>query len=77
MPEAIVLLIIDPRIESALIEEVKNYPGVVDAHYLYGPYDMYIKITADSDEGIHNLVLDKIRRLYGVKSTTTMLIANK
>jgi DNA-binding Lrp family transcriptional regulator len=75
LTEAIILLIIDPRIESALLDEVKTYPGVTDAHYLYGPYDMYIKITADSDEGIHNLVLDKIRRLYGVKSTVTMVIA--
>ena len=77
MTEAIVFLIIDPRIESTLIYEVKNYPGVTDAHYLYGPYDMYIKINADSDEGIQNLVLDKIRRLYGVKSTLTMIIAKK
>jgi DNA-binding Lrp family transcriptional regulator len=75
MPEAIVLLIIEPRIERMVLEEVKDYPGVIDAHFLYGPYDMYLKIVADSDEGIHNIVLDKIRGLYGVKSTITMIVA--
>jgi DNA-binding Lrp family transcriptional regulator len=48
----------------------------MEANYLFGPYDMYIKIHADTEEGIHNLVLDKIRRIEGIKSTTTCFIAD-
>jgi DNA-binding Lrp family transcriptional regulator len=76
MASAVVLLRIDTDAERGIIEEIRGYAGVMEANYLFGPYDMYIKIHADTEEGIHNLVLDKIRRIEGIKSTTTCFIAD-
>lgn len=74
MPKALVLIIVDPKIEQKVIDEIRGYPGVRDAHYIYGPFDMYVKLEAGTEEEINNLVLNKIRRLYGIVSTTTCLI---
>ena len=74
MPDALVLIIVDSRIEKHVKEEIQSYPGVEEVHYIYGPYDMYVKIQCDTMQCIHNLVLDKIRTLYGIVTTVTCLI---
>jgi DNA-binding Lrp family transcriptional regulator len=74
MTQALVLLLVDPKIESSVLSEIRATPGVIEANYIYGPYDIYIKIEGDTRESIRNLVYDKIRGLYGIQSTTTCLI---
>ncbi len=74
MTQALVLLLVDPKIESSLLSEIRATPGVIEANYIYGPYDIYVKIEGDTRESIRNLVYDKIRGLYGIRSTTTCLI---
>lgn len=74
MTQAIVLLIVDPKIESSVLSEIRATPGVIVANYIYGPYDIYVKIEGDTKESIRNIVFDKIRGLYGIQSTTTCLI---
>lgn len=74
MVEALVLIVVDPKIEGKVIDEIKGMEGVTSAHYLYGPYDIYVKIDIDSDYKLHNLVINKIRKLYGIKTTLTLPI---
>ncbi|MBT3283673.1 Lrp/AsnC ligand binding domain-containing protein [Candidatus Bathyarchaeota archaeon] len=74
MTQALVLLLVDPKIESSVLTEIRATPGVLEANYIYGPYDIYVKIEGDTKESIRNLIFDKIRGLYGIQSTTTCLI---
>jgi DNA-binding Lrp family transcriptional regulator len=74
MTQALVLLLVDPKIESSVLTEIRAAPGVIEANYIYGPYDIYVKIEGDTKESIRNLIFDKIRGLYGIQSTTTCLI---
>ena len=74
MTQALVLLLVDPKIESSVLNEIRATPGVIEAHYIYGPYDIFVKIEGDTKESIRNLIFDKIRGLYGIQSTTTCLI---
>jgi DNA-binding Lrp family transcriptional regulator len=73
--KAMVFICVDPRIESMVIDEIRTYEGVKEAHYIYGPYDMYVEIEAPSDDFIQDLVLNKIRNLYGILETTTCYLA--
>lgn len=73
--KAIVLLRTEPKIEKDLISELKEYEGVQEVHMIYGPYDVYSIIEVPSYDQLNDLVLNKIRRLYGVKSTTTCYLA--
>ncbi len=68
---------VDPRIDRAVLDKIRSYLGVTDARDVHGQYDVYMKIIADSLESVHNIVLDKVKRLYGIKSTITMLVAKK
>jgi len=73
--KAIVLLRTESKIEKNLISELKEYDGVQEAHMIYGPYDVYSIVEVPSYEQLNDLVLNKIQRLYGVKSTTTCYLA--
>ncbi len=67
---------VDSKIESMLKEEILSLPGVRDAHYIYGPYDMYVDIECESLDQLNDLVLTKIRALYGIISTTTCYLVD-
>jgi DNA-binding Lrp family transcriptional regulator len=72
---AIILMNLDPRIEAKVKEEVLTYPGVVEAYYITGPHDMFVKVEVSSLVEVQDLVFDKLRTLYGVRHTTTCFIA--
>jgi DNA-binding Lrp family transcriptional regulator len=68
------LLSVDPKIELPVLNEIRAIPGVIEASYIYGPFDIYTQIEGDTVQSIRNLVVDKIRGFYGVQSTTTCFI---
>jgi DNA-binding Lrp family transcriptional regulator len=72
---ALVFLRVDSRIEQMVIDEIKSFEGVKEAHYIYGPYDMYVEVEMANINKLQDLVLNKIRTLYGVISTTTCYVA--
>ncbi len=41
---------------------------------VYGVYDIIIKITADSDDEIRHLALEKIRSIKTIQSAITMMV---
>ena len=73
--KAMVFLRVDSRIEKMVIDEIKTIEGVSDALYIYGPYDMYVVVNASSPKTLQDIVLRKIRNMYGVISTTTCYVA--
>jgi len=72
---ALVFLRVDSKIENMLKNEILSLEGVKEAHYIYGPYDMYVDVEVDDIDHLQNIVLNKIRNLYGVISTTTCYVA--
>jgi len=66
---------VDSKIENMLKNEILSLEGVKEAHYIYGPYDMYVDVEVDDIDQLQNIVLNKIRNLYGVISTTTCYVA--
>ncbi|MBN2335193.1 Lrp/AsnC ligand binding domain-containing protein [Candidatus Bathyarchaeota archaeon] len=72
---ALVFLRVDSRIEGMLKDEILSLEGVKDAHYIYGPYDMYVEVEVNDIDQLQNLVLSRIRNLYGIISTTTCYVA--
>jgi len=76
MEQALVLISIAPTAERKILEALKELPGVQEAHFLYGPYDIYLKIEAKSSQELQELVLGKIRLIPGIRSTMTCFIAD-
>ena len=73
--KAIVLLRVDSRIEKQVIDEIRTFEGVKEAHYIFGPYDMYVECELDDSTLLRELVLNKIRNLPGIISSTTCYYA--
>jgi DNA-binding Lrp family transcriptional regulator len=76
MDKALVLLTLQPSSERMGMDELKKLDGVVEAHFLYGPYDAYVLVEAKDSSTLHELVIDQIRTIEGINSTMTCFIAD-
>lgn len=74
MPVAFVLINIEPGAEQELLKVLRRTENVKEAHFVYGVYDILVKISAESLEKVKETVAQKIRRLDKVRSTLTMLV---
>jgi len=74
MPMAFVLINADLGKERELLDELGTIKYVKEAHFLYGVYDIIVKIEADSMEKVKEMITWKIRRMENVRSTITMVV---
>ncbi len=79
MPTAYFLLNVGLNHEAEVIEKIKKILTEQQAidfkiQGVYGVYDIIVKITADSDDKIRNLGLEKIKTVKDIQSTITMMV---
>ena len=74
MPVAFVLINSELGKEEELLKEIRSMENVKEAHFVYGVYDVIVKVEAESVEKLKDLVTFKIRRLNDVRSTLTMTV---
>ena len=75
MPKALVLMNAESGHEKDLMNELKGTSYVTEVYAVYGVYDVIVKIEADSMEKLKETVATQLRRIKGVKSTLTMIMA--
>ena len=75
MVTAYIMVRVDAGKERAVLEQVRNFPEVKEAHIIYGEWDIVLKVEVDSIEGITSFVVDKLRKIDAVKLTSTMIVA--
>ena len=73
MATVFVLLVTDMGAETEVMTELKTIVEIKEAHKIYGGYDIIARIEADTTEDLKNIISWKIRRLYKVQSTQTMI----
>ena len=73
--EALVFLNIDIGTEDRVMAELATIPEVKSVYFVYGPYDIIIKIEAPDIEKIRTVVREKVRKIEGIRSTTTLIVA--
>ena len=79
MPTAYFLLNVTINHEVEVIDKVKQIltqQQSIDFEIqgVYGVYDIIIKITADSDDNIRHLALEKIKSIINIQSAITMMV---
>jgi len=74
MTIAFILIKADLGKEKNMLNDLGKIENVEEAHFVYGAYDIIVKLKADSMEKLKETVTWKIRLLKYVKSTTTMLV---
>jgi DNA-binding Lrp family transcriptional regulator len=76
MHSAFVLMNAELGKEFQIVNEIKKIPHVKEVYTVYGVYDVLMVIESESMESLRETVTDHIRKLDGIKSTLTMVIAN-
>lgn len=76
MDKAVVLLTLETTVEQSVLNKLKKLDGILEAHFLYGPYDAYVKIEAENTQQLQDIVINKIRKINGIKSTMTCFVAD-
>jgi DNA-binding Lrp family transcriptional regulator len=62
--------------ESDIIKRLQEIPEVVEADMLVGNYEIICKLSAPTYNDISNIISKKIRKIQGIKSTTTINVIN-
>jgi len=79
---AFILIAIAPGSEEAFIKRLMRYDEVVEAHLIVGEYDVLAVLEFEVygrgllwsvQEIVSNFVLEKIRKLKGVRDTNTII----
>jgi len=79
---AFVFIAIAPGSEEAFVDRLMRYEEVLEAHLMVGEYDVLAVLEFEVygqaflwsfQEIVSNFVLDKIRRLRGVRDTNTII----
>ncbi len=77
MPKAIVLINTDVGMEDEVVRQLSNMPEVREVHIVYGVYDLVAIVEASSFDELRSAIVNKIRRLPHIKSTTTLIVVEK
>jgi DNA-binding Lrp family transcriptional regulator len=75
MESALVLITINSSKDKEVLLKLKELDEVTEAHLFYGPYDAYAIVEAESSQQLQDVVINNIRNIDEIKSTTTCFIA--
>jgi DNA-binding Lrp family transcriptional regulator len=72
---AYVLISCELGCQTAVIDELRVLPGVIEALEIYGStYDIIAKIAAVNQDKLKEIIRNYVRRIEKVKATQTMMI---
>ncbi len=72
---AYVLITCELGCQTAVIDELRTLPQVIEAYEIYGSiYDIIVKITATNEAKLKEIIRDDVRRIEKVRSTQTMMV---
>ena len=71
---AYLLLNVETGTEEEVMRSLNPIQEVKEARMVYGVYDIIIRVETETMEEMKNLVSWRIRRLYRVRSTMTLIV---
>ncbi len=74
MPKAFVLINVESGFEDNVLNQLKAIPGVEEAYFSYGVYDIITKVKANTMEQLKDMVTKHVRTLPKVRSTLTLIM---
>jgi DNA-binding Lrp family transcriptional regulator len=71
--KAYVLVVADPGKTKGVLEIIRRIKGVTESYEVMGPYDIVVEISVDNLTDIPAILGDKIRKIAGIQSTTSLV----
>ena len=56
-----------------VVEKLINIPEIIECHFTTGPYTMLLKLYAQDNEQLMDLLNNKLQTIPGVVSTETLI----
>ena len=75
MEKAIILGKMSHRVSRDILEQIKEILGVVDASFIFGPYDFYVIVETALKSSVGDIVW-QIRCLEGILDTITCYVVS-
>ena len=60
-------------LDRAVLERIKEISGVLEAHLVFGRYDVVAKVQSKDTDDLSGLVVDRIKSIPGVLWTETYI----
>jgi uncharacterized protein with GYD domain len=74
--EAFMLIQTDVGRAEVVAKQLAGLTGVRSAEYVTGPYDVVVRVEADSDDDLRNSVVPSVQQVAGITRTLTCPIAD-
>ncbi len=71
--KAYVLVVTDPGKTRNVVETMRYIPGITEMHEVMGPYDIVAEIEVENLTDIPSILGERIRKIEGVQSTTSLV----
>jgi len=68
-----VLIQCDLGYETEIIKKLLEIPQVKEVRGTYGVFDIFVKIVADSKDGIDDAITNNIRKIAHIRGTNTLV----
>ncbi|ABM12965.1 MULTISPECIES: Lrp/AsnC ligand binding domain-containing protein [Mycolicibacterium] len=76
MVEAFVLIQTEVGRAEVIAKQLAGLTGVVSAEYVTGPYDVVVRVTANSLDELKSTVVPSVQQVAGITRTLTCPIAD-
>jgi len=73
--KAFVLINTEAGMEQEVVKKLKTMKNVKEAYTVYGVYDAIAFVEAEKMDDLKNIVSYELRKINGVRSTVTMMVA--
>lgn len=60
--------------EQELVDSIRRVQGVTEASVMAGPYDMIVRVSADTMSEAKSVVNWRIKRMEGVRTSTALIM---
>jgi DNA-binding Lrp family transcriptional regulator len=77
MQTAYVLISCDPEDIEEIITMLNNISNISEANRVEGPYDILVKINAESPEKLKEIISIQLRKIDRIKHTLTLTAIQK
>jgi DNA-binding Lrp family transcriptional regulator len=74
LAKAFVLITADIGEEEDVMKDLRALPEVKEAEFVYGVYDIIARVETESMQELKDVIGQKVRQIYSVRSTLTMIV---
>ena len=74
MAKAFLFINVEPGSETEVLTRLCEVPEVKESYFVYGVYDIVVKVETDSMDHLKEVITSKVRRLENVRSTLTTIV---